>query len=222
VILPNVLRRLLEGEYLCQYRFRDEHSYLLDVPARAEVEAWLGKLEMRLARLGDDGAFFMAPNYRGEREVTKLKGELMRFRDEYGPAVRMLNLIRQGSGGDLNPGMFVPLVDLEQALADSSSLEAELRMLHGVVDNLNTRNNRRDNLRRLVEHLVRDGFLMVADARTDSYRVTGKIEQLYSVLAFLDEQRAVSDAEVDDQGEEIFGAQARLDERGGPDSGAGS
>ena len=66
-----VLKLLLAGEYICPVRYRMEFELLGDTAEREEVDAWLLSLGMRLARLGDEGAFFLAHDHIGQKEITR-------------------------------------------------------------------------------------------------------------------------------------------------------
>lgn len=194
------LKLLLAGEYICSVRYRLEFEQLNEAAEREEVDAWLSALGMRLGRVGDEGAFFLAYDYISHKEITQVKNELLKFRDEYGPAVRMLDFIRQTdvSRIELSPGEYITLYELESAVAQSSTLEAHLKSMLGVISYASARNSIRDNLFKLLEHLAKDGYVVLANKDSGTYQVTGKIEQLYSVLQFLDEQKVIPDSEVDD------------------------
>ncbi len=196
-----VLKLLLAGEYICSVRFRDEFSILEEDDEQEAVDTWLESLNMRLARLGDDGAFFMAPAYIGPKEITQVKNELLKFRDEYGPAVLLLDFIRQTDAGRvfLSPGEYIALYQLEAAVSQSTMLETQLKSLLSVISNAAQRNTNHENLRRLLDQLVKDGYAILANKDSGTYQVTGKIEQLYAVLQFLDENKVIPDAEVDDR-----------------------
>ena len=198
-----VLKLLLAGEYVCSVRYRTEFDLLQDTFEREEVDAWLLSLGMRLARLGDDGAFFLAHDYIGQKEMTQVKNELLKFRDEYGPAVLLLDFIRQADAGraNLSPGEYIVLYQLEAAVSQSSMLETQLKGLHSVITNAAMRNSNHENLRRLLEHLARDGYVFLVNKEGGAYQVTGKIEQLYAVLQFLDENKVIPDTEVNDRDE---------------------
>jgi hypothetical protein len=199
----NLLKLLLSGEYICPVTHRLEYEQLLD-PAECEaINEWLFSLGMRLARLGEESAFYLAYNVIGQKETTQVKNELLKFRDEYGPSVQMLDFIRQSDAGrvQLSPGEFISLYQLEEAVAQSSMLETQLKSLLGVITNAAMRNTNHENLRKLLEHLARDGYVKLVNKDTSTYQVTGKIEQLYAVLLFLDENKVVPDTEVDDREE---------------------
>lgn len=198
-----LLKLLLAGEYICPVRYRMEFELLGDTSEREEVDAWLRSLGMRLARLGDEGAFFLAHDHIGQKEITQVKNELLKFRDEYGPAVLLLDFIRQADAGrvQLSPGEYIVLFQLDAAVSQSSMLETQLKGLLSVITNAAMRNTNHENLRRLLDHLARDGYVVLANKDTGAYQVTGKIEQLYAVLQFLDENKVVPDTEVDDREE---------------------
>jgi hypothetical protein len=204
-----VLRLLWEGAYICPVRHPLEYEILADPSEQEEVGAWLLHANLRLARLGEEGAFYMAPDVIGAADVTRIKGELAKFRDTYGPAVLLLDFIRQSDVGTrlLVPGEYIILYELEKAVSQSSVLETQLKSLIGVISNAAQRNSNHENLRRLLEHLLRDGYVVVANKDTGAYQVTGKIDQLYAVLQFLDENKVVPDQEVDDLDE---GAQQEI------------
>jgi hypothetical protein len=200
---PRVLKLLLAGEYICSVRYRPEFELLEAAAEREEVDDWLLVLGMRLARIGDEGAFFLSYDHIGAKEITQVKNELLKFRDEYGPAVLLLDFIRQTdvSRVQLSPGEYIALYELEAAVSQSSTLEAHLKSLLGYITNAAMRNTNHENLRKLLDHLTKDGYMVLANKDSGTYQVTGKIEQLYAVLQFLDENKVIPDTEVDDREE---------------------
>lgn len=199
----SALKLLIAGEYICQYRFPNEFLALNDVEEQDEVNAWLRGLNMRLGRIGEEGAFFMAPDYIGPKEVTQVKNELTRFRDQYGRAVLLLDLIRQTDVSQimLAPGEYIALYQLEEAVAHSTMLESQLRSYIGLISNASQRNSNHENLRRLMDQLVKDGIAILASKESSTYQITGKIEQLYAVLQFLSDNNVIPSEEVDDHAE---------------------
>lgn len=191
---------MLAGEYICPVRYRNEYELLQHLQAQQDTQAWLLSANMRLARLGEEGAFFMAPDVIGSADVARIRHELKEFRDTYGPAVLLLDFIRQSDVGGklLVPGEYVVLHELERAVSQSSVLETQLKGLVNVISNAAMRNSNHENVRRLLEHLLRDGYVILANKENSAYQVTGKIDQLYAVLQFLDEHKVVSDQEIDD------------------------
>jgi hypothetical protein len=196
----NVLNKLLAGQFICSIAFESEYEQLQGVEFRAVVEDWLDKLQMRLARLGTDGAFFMAPVQVLSSHAKKVSDELASFRDVYGPAVRMLDLIRQAKESfTCSAGDYIQLAELETGLNDSSTLETLLRNLHGVIPGASIKHNNREFLKRLLDYLKSSGYLILVNPQNETYQVTGKIDQLHAVLEFIAEQKAVIGDLVDDK-----------------------
>ena len=196
----SVLNKLLAGQFICSIAFESDYEQLQSAEFRAVVEDWLDKLHMRLARLGTDGAFFMAPVHVLPSHTKKVSDELANFRDVYGPAVRMLDLIRQAKEGfACSVGDFIQVAELETGLNDSSTLETLLRNLHGVIPGASIKHSNREFLKRLLDYLKNSGYLIVVNTQNETYQVTGKIEQLHAVLEFISEQKAVVGDLVDDK-----------------------
>lgn len=200
-MMEKTLRSLLDGQFICNVRFKESYESLQDEQMQEEVNVWLSKLDMRLARLGDNGAFFMAPNFISAKEITKVKDELRQFRDVYGPAVVMLDFIRQSmpDSTTLSPGEYIRLADLEHAVIGNASMEEHLKSVSSFIKGYAARNTVRENVKKLVEHLKDAGYLIVASSSIESYQVTGKIQQLYAVMAFVAENEEVLAKRVEDE-----------------------
>lgn len=200
---------LLAGAYICEYRYPTEFALLQDAQTHMDAGAFLGQMDMRLARLGAQGAFFMAPNFISQKDQTQIKNDIAQFRDVYGPQVLMIEYIRSCSTGTVTlvPGEFISLWALEEAVSQSTMVEAKLRNLISVISRASTRYSNRENLQRLMDNLVKDGYLILSSKDQSSYRVTGKVDQLHDMLAFLDENKLIADQEVDDTSEtdDLFG-----------------
>ena len=143
---------------------------------------------MRLARVGDDGPFFMAPQSMSTDDNARIRDEFLRFRDVYGPAIRMLQIIRTANDEfSLNPGEYIQHAELSQKINEVAALAEQLRSMVGVIRETDARYTNAELVKRLLEHLRKDGYLVIVDAATEMYRSTGKVMQLTQVLRFLAE-----------------------------------
>lgn len=199
----SVATLLLQGEYICPYRYPNEFDILQQAQMQESVDSWLGGIGKRLAQLGEGGAFFMAPLLISTEDVRQLKSEFQNFRDVYGPAVLMLDMIRQTDTINLklSPGEHIRLHVLEQAVTSSTTLEMQLKSLLDVIDRASQLSSVRENLRRLVDHLCKDGYLVRPVKEQDTYRVTGKVDQLYAVLDYVAINVAPAEVEANEVGE---------------------
>lgn len=182
------LRCLLDGNYICKYAFPQEHLFLTTDDNEAFVNKWLSEIELRLARLGDQDIFFMAPSVITADDNSRIRDEFLRFRDVYGPAIRMLQIIRNAKDEfSLNEGEYVQHAELVQKVNEISTLSEQLKSLVGIIRDTDARYTNAELVKKLLEHLRKEGFLVVVDASTEMYRSTGKIMQLTQVLRFLGE-----------------------------------
>ncbi|MGA3845345.1 condensin complex protein MksE [Ralstonia nicotianae] len=204
-MIAQVLRALLAGNFVCDVSFPTEHNALGDPVIRARVESVLGDLGNRLVRINqEEGAYFMAPKDISASMTNKVKEELRRFRDIYGPAVLLLDMVRQTNSTEihLSPGKFILLSKVEGLIIESASLESQLNNLAPVIKGFNQRHTIRENCRKLFEHLREDGYVVLANANSEVYKITGKIEYLYAVIEYISEHEAIVAERVDDEVED--------------------
>lgn len=200
-MIANLLQNLLAGQYICPVAFQDDFDKLEKASVRSEVNAWLAKLDMRLARLSDTGAYFMARSVIAAQHCSAVKEDLLKYRDVYGPILLMLNHIRQAKteGLEFSPGERIQIAELETGIIENASLAAQLRQLYGVIKGITRDATNRTYLKRMMEHLREDGFVVLSNAQTESYQFTGKIDHIHAVLEFISEHEAIVGLEVDDQ-----------------------
>ena len=78
-----------------------------------------------------------------------------------------------------------------------------------MIKGFNPRHTIRENCRKLFEHLREDGYVVLANANSEVYQITGKIEYLYAVIEYISEHEAIVaervDDEVDDEQQTIDG-----------------
>ena len=190
------LRRLLDGEYICEFAFPQEYAFLTHNGQAQWVNDWLSALDVRLARVSDDGAFFMTPIELGVSDMARIRDEFLRFRNVFGPCVRMLQIIRSAKDDfTLQPGEFLQHAELVQAINENASLTEQLRSLIGTIRDTEARFTNAELVKRLLEHLRKDGYLIVFNESTEMYRTTGKVTQLTQVLTFLAENTEIGSGE---------------------------
>lgn len=187
------LEALLAGQYICPVAFAAAYEDLSNPLVLEEVERWLEPLGKRVARVHDAGAFFMAPAIIGHDEVRQVREDLRAYRDVYGPAIMALDLVRQASPDalSLECGDRIQAGLIETAIANNPALESQLNSLAPVIRRFTLRNSLRDRLDTLLEHLMSDGFLIRVERDKAVYQVTGRIEQLWQVLEFIEQHQPV-------------------------------
>lgn len=190
--MNHVLRLLTQGQFICPVAFESEYLWLCESQHRADVNQWLERIDMRLARTHDDGAFFTAPLTLQSADTIRVRDSLKQFRDTYGPMVRMFNLVRESKPEfGCASGDFVQLAEIEQAVNESPILEGQLRSMVPVISKSSQRFSNREVLKRMLETMREAGYLVLANAQNETYRVTGRIDHLHAVLEFIIEQEPI-------------------------------
>ncbi|QCB46944.1 hypothetical protein [Hydrogenophaga sp. PAMC20947] len=182
---PDTLKELLAGNFICQFAFPEAYEDLTAAGDSERVDAWLAGIDRRLARLGEDGAFYVAPlQVHRNEDVSKVRADLIRFRDSYGLLTQMLNLVRLAKEGFRGvPGEYVQLAEIVLRVNEDSTLVAQLRELR--IPGADSRWSNHDLMRRMLEKLKADGYLVLSNEASEIYQIAGKIDHLHAVLQYL-------------------------------------
>lgn len=200
--LEAALKRLAEGAFVCEVAYPDEYAALSTPEGRQQADNWLAAIGYRLARLSDEGAFFMAHAIVVTPEVrTKIRQQALAIRDELQPAVGFLETLRQAQGRNalLQPGDSFFEDQLVEAVRSNALLErrlTDMRELHGA----RTGEAAVDRIRRILALLVADGYLVETNPSHRAFQLTGKVAYLYQLLAVMAENTPhLQDNSVSDQ-----------------------
>ena len=203
-MFETVARRLLAGDFLCPYASPELHAWLLDEAARAEIDAWLARIGLRLALTRQGTAFYAAHASIGSEERHEAAEAFREVQQQLRPMVNFLVLAMRATQDDsvLMPGSLLEAAALHAAIDASPTLRQELQALAGSLRGLSGAATQRTLLDRLLKLFADQGYLVLANAQRELYRVSGKVEYLYEVVDFLIEHAAIrsdeDEAEADD------------------------
>lgn len=184
--LASALKQLAEGEFVCDFRFPDEFDALDNPEGRKQAEEWLQAIGYRLVRLSDDGAFFMAHSVATTDVRAQLREEMRNIRIRLHPVVSILETVRKTQARDprVHAGDMLYVSQIAEAARASSMLEnqiMEMREVSGVKvsDKLVTR------VQLMLSILEREGYVRETNPTTGAYQITGKIDYLYQLIAYI-------------------------------------
>lgn len=203
-MFETVARRLLAGDFLCPYASPELHAWLLDDTARAELDAWLARLGLCLASTRQGTAFYAAHLRIGSEERREAAEAFREVQHQLRPMVNFLVLAMRATQDDsvLMPGSLLEAAALHAAIDASPTLRQELQALAAQVRGLPGGGTQRALLDKLLKLFAEQGYLVLANAQRELYRVSGKVEYLYEVVDFLIEHAAIrsdeDEAEADD------------------------
>lgn len=195
------LKRLAESHFICPTRFPEEYAALDTPQGREEANQWLGSIGYRLARLGEEGSYFMAHAFLGGEQRAKIREELRTVRDRLDPAVRLLETLRQAQGrmASLQPGDSFRESEITEAILASTMLERRLTELSSI-SGARAGESSVDRVKRLLNQLANDGYLVETNPQHHVFTVTGKIAYLYELMTFIAENTHHLGDEGDDDG----------------------
>jgi hypothetical protein len=186
--IESALKRLAEGCFVCAYNYPDEFDALQDASGKRQADEWLGKIGYRLARLGEDGAFFMAHSIVTNEMRSGIREEMRAVRTKLDPIVHFFEVLREAQGRDphIHPGDMIWESEISEAVRANSRLERTLNEMREISGSRAT-DSSIDRVRRVLEQLAKAGYIVETNIVSKGYQVTGKVQYLYQLLNFINE-----------------------------------
>lgn len=210
--LESALKRLAEGCFVCEANYPDEFEVLSEAEGRAAAQAWLEQIGFRLARLSEDGAFFMAHNVATIEMRAQFREELKNVRGKLEPVVSILESIRQAQGRNpqIHAGDMIWESELSEAVRQSTILERRVMDMRDI-SGARVGESSNERVRRMLVQMEAEGYVVETNPTSKGYKVTGKIDYLYQLIEFISANTPhLSDDDVVDSTEEA-GAQMRIE-----------
>lgn len=186
-MFEQAIHALLAGDFICEFRQPALYSFLQDQDQHARVSRWVEEIGYRLSRLGDDGAYFLAHTRVDKDQRAAIRKQFAEIKTEHGPRMQFLMTVQQALGNDLmlTPGSLVDLPSLVERISNSPKLLEDFRSVLPYLVGSRVTTSVHDNLKRALDGLRRDGYLIERNAEREIYMVSGKIDYLHQVIAFL-------------------------------------
>jgi hypothetical protein len=184
--LRSALKALCAGEFVCPTRFPDEFEALEDPAGREHAEKWLDTLGYRLTRLNDDGAYFMAHSVATTEIRAQLREEMRTVRSRLQPVVSIMESIRKSQGREprVHAGDTLRATEIAEMAMASSMLESQIMEMRDIP---NTKPNDKliTRIQLMLDELEKGGYVHETNTTTGSYKITGKIDYLYQLIAYI-------------------------------------
>ncbi|MCY1165263.1 hypothetical protein D9M73_51660 [compost metagenome] len=209
--IESALKHLAKGDFICSVHFPEEFDALQDPMGRTKASEWLQTIGYRLARLSDEGAFFMAYEVPTVEMRNRFREDLKTIRNRLEPYVGFMETLRQAQGRNpqIQAGDVVWLTEISEEVRRSALLERRLSDMRDLADaRVADGGATLHRVQRMFNLLENEGYLVETNATSKGYTFTGKVEYLYQLIAFIAENTPhLSDDEVVDQ----IDSQMRID-----------
>jgi len=207
-MFDQLLKRLLQGEFICEVSDETGFRYLQDPENAAQVDTFLTRLDYRLSSTQNQLAFYAAYRTIDSSARSDIRKIFQQFRVELQPVVEWLDMMMSCLNQDtaLSPGdtlsfsSLLLVIEQNQALADRLQTFAKFKDFTSGDDSVKGR------LEKLLGTLHKWGYLSLANRDTLIYQVTGKLDYFYQALQFIQEheQIPIEQGETDAIQESLF------------------
>ncbi|MBY5991303.1 hypothetical protein [Ferrimonas balearica] len=189
-----VIEALLGGAFIC--RISDESAWTLlgDESRRAQINDHLAILNRKVSAAAGDTVYFCSYVDLGEEERKAITGQFNDMTANLQPLVHFMVLVQEAGAGDepLAEGVRVRLNELQSTIEDVPALSEQLGKIARFRLFNSTSTSVDGQLKQVFKRLCELGYLVRPNLEKQIYQATGKVEYLYEVLRFIDENEALA------------------------------
>ncbi|MDP3878065.1 MAG: hypothetical protein Q8Q50_13885 [Methylobacter sp.] len=207
-MFDRLLKRLLQGEFICEVSDEVGFRYLQAPENAAQVDEFLTRLDYRLSGTQNQLAFYAAYRTIGSGARSDIRKIFQQFRNELQPVVEWLDMMMSCLNQDtaLSPGDTLSFANLLQVIEQNQALADRLQSFAKFKDFTSGDDSVKGRLEKLLSTLQKWNYLSLANRDTLIYQVTGKLDYFYQALQFIQEheQIPVEQGETDAIQESLF------------------
>jgi len=192
-MFDQLLKRLLQGEFICEVSDEAGFRYLQDPENAAQVDEFLTRLDYRLSSTQNRLAFFAAYRTIDNSASSDIRKVFYQFRIELQPVVEWLDMMMSCLNQDtaLSPGDTLSFSGLLQVIEQNQALADRLQTFAKFKDFTSGDDSVKGRLEKLLTTLQKWNYLSLANRDTLIYQVTGKLDYFYQALQFIQEHEQI-------------------------------
>ncbi len=192
-MFESVVKRLLQGEFICEISDEAGFRYLQEPDNAEQVETFLQRLDYRLSRTQNQLAFYAAYRTIDSQARSDIRRVFQQFRVELQPVVEWLDMMMSCLNQDtaLSPGDTLSFSSLLQAIEQNQAQADRLQSFARFKDFTSSDDSVKGRLEKLLGTLHKWGYLHLANRDTLIYQVTGKLDYFYQALQFIQDHEQI-------------------------------
>lgn len=173
-----LLKRLLQGEFICEISDETGFRYLQQVDNALQVDEFLNRLQYRLTKTQNELAFYAAYRQIDATARSDIRRLFQQFRVELQPVVEWLDMMMACLNQDtaLSPGDTLSYAAVLQVIEHNQALADRLQAFARFKDFTSSDDAIKSRLEKLLKTLQQWGYLHLANRDTLIYQVTGKLD----------------------------------------------
>jgi hypothetical protein len=207
-MFKHVVEALLSGEFICPTAYADEYGYLRNPEHFQKIADYLAPLDRALCTLDGGEAFYAGYTVIDETNRGQIREAFSEIRSQLRPVVEWMDLVMTAMGSDrpVRARDEIRLHHMLRAIEPEPSLCEQMARLTQMQLFRTAKTNVAEQLLWVLQKLEQSGYLVKPNPQGSTYLVTGKMDYLHQVIAFLND---AEELELD-QADEDSGEQAEL------------
>ena len=197
-LFSKCLKHLIEGRHICSVRYPQEFALMEQPDTQTKIDKWLNEIDYRLARLRNEGAFFMTHKTVTVELRAQVSKDLRLVRSKLERVIGFIQTLRLANQ-PIYPGEVIFETQIFEEVRKSTHLERRLQEMRDITGARIT-DSSQDRLSRMLGILQSEGYIIESNPTLKSYTFTGKIDYLYQMIGFIvDNSPAMAEDSIVDQ-----------------------
>jgi len=188
-MFKHVTESLLSGQFICPTAFPDAFDYLSKAENFSKVDAFLSQLDRELCVLEGEEIYFAAYAEIDNDNRSQIKEAFSEIRSQLRPVVEWMDMVMTAMGQDMpirardeiRLHKLLKTIELEPSLCEQMNRLTQSALFKTSKTTIN------DQLSWILQKLEQCGYLVKPNPQGGLYIVTGKMNYLHQVIAFLND-----------------------------------
>ena len=192
-MFKQVTEALLQGQFICPTATPDAFDYLSQAEHFKKVTDFLAQLDRELCVLEGDEIFYSAYTVVDDSNRGLIKDSFSEIRSQLRPVVEWMDMVMTALGQDMpiRARDEIRLQNLLNAIEQEPSLTEQMNRLTQLSFFKTTKTNITDQLSWILQQLEKHDYLVKPNPQGTLYIVTGKMNYLHQLIAFLNDAEAL-------------------------------
>lgn len=192
-MFKQVTEALLRGQFICPTATPDAFDYLSQAEHFKKVTDFLAQLDRELCVLEGDEIYYSAYTVVDDSNRGLIKDSFSEIRSQLRPVVEWMDMVMTALGQDMpiRARDEIRLQNLLNAIEQEPSLTEQMNRLTQLSFFKTTKTNITDQLSWILQQLEKHDYLVKPNPHGTLYIVTGKMNYLHQLIAFLNDAEAL-------------------------------
>lgn len=195
IIFEKTAQNLIEGKVICSETTVDCYKYLEVDENFYKVSSFFDQMGRTLKSTENKNAYYLAYKDIDKENRSKIASVFSKTRKQFQPIVYFIYEIMNIKSQDyaLAVGDSISLSYVEKKVEQRHDLKNRMNELYKLVSQ--SSNAKRDTIRSKLEfifkHMEKEGILYQINKEESIYSITGKIELIYELMAYINENEKI-------------------------------